>query len=181
MPENKLDVGYSLDLRRRALGIGSFDQSIKFLMSEAVQQELEAIVEAAEITSLDVERKNWLDKKSEGRKGVRLTTVARASRNSLLREYRSERSPIVAKSAAEAQQAKKALHTNIRSLAIQQCPDYFSRGRGKRHWETGITDAQMREITHKGNELLLRQYMDCLARPSFHMEMGSDAMGPNCC
>eukprot|EP00973_Karenia_brevis_P061189 8508428-Karenia_brevis.AAC.1 len=63
-------------------------------MSADVQQEVDQLLEEASATSLDVEREHFPAKRAEGRRGVRLTTVARASRNSLLRVYRAQREAV---------------------------------------------------------------------------------------
>ena len=59
---------------------------VAFLTSDLVQQEIAQILECVAATSLDVERKHNIDKKSER---SRLMTVSRASRNSIIERYHS--------------------------------------------------------------------------------------------
>ena len=88
-PETDLDQGYSSGLRRRALAQGSLADAITYLDSASVQQELKGLFMGACGHSLDVERKHHLDK--SGGETCKMTTVARASRNSILLRYRMHR------------------------------------------------------------------------------------------
>ena len=87
-PASELDVGYSARLFAEAWSKGSEAAAMDYLMSEEIQAELEAIFVAGQATSLDVERKHASDKRNEANKVI---TVGRASRNTILRQYRTER------------------------------------------------------------------------------------------
>ena len=125
-----LDAGYSLHLKReawRAAG-GIECDAETYMESDRVQAELDAILQKAPASSLDVERKHKQDKFSETTK---VTGCARASRNSILRRYRARRRPAlaVAKDARRKQKASATL--NIKALAIERRPELLTRGRGQ--------------------------------------------------
>ena len=88
--ERFLDAGYSLPLQRDAYrcGSGSVVDVVSFIMSAEVQDELTGILEKASASSLDVERKHNQDKRSETTK---VSGCARASRNAIIRRYRTYR------------------------------------------------------------------------------------------
>ena len=58
IPDEQLDVGYSLPLKQDALSQGSDADAGAFLRPRRIQEELEGLVESAEGNSLDVERKH---------------------------------------------------------------------------------------------------------------------------
>ena len=160
LPAHELDVGYGCVLQREALSMGDLPAALRFLLSDPVQDELKELLEKAQPTSLDAERKHFLDKRGEGRRGVRVTTVARSSRNSILRRYGARRNPMIAKTVQSRSRALSMRHMNVRALAIQRNPHLFARGRGRLHWEQHISEQQTREITSIGNESALQAYID---------------------
>jgi hypothetical protein len=57
----------------------------------------------------------------------------------------------------------KLKKTTIRSLAVQHCPDLWSRGRGKLNnvpGEETVTPEMMRQLTHVGDETALKAWQD---------------------
>ena len=85
---SNLDCGYSLPLRQDAwrMAEGVEAEALAFLMRAEQQEEFDLIVEKAEVTTLDVERKHNLDRRSE-KTGQRVISIGRASRNSMLEQY----------------------------------------------------------------------------------------------
>ena len=90
---SELDLGFSAPLQKEAWQTGSETGAMDFVMSHKIQSELEIVFTAGQATSLDVERKHAQDKKNEHSKVI---TVGRASRNTILRQYRTERHRIQA-------------------------------------------------------------------------------------
>ena len=87
-----LDSGYCQPLRREALGAagrssGSQTEAILHLLSQPVQEELSTIAMAIESSTLDVERKHNLDRRSEA---PRVSSVSKASRDAFVRQWRTE-------------------------------------------------------------------------------------------
>ena len=87
-----LDSGYCQPLRREALGAagrssGSQTEAILHLLSQPVQEELSTIAMAIESSTLDVERKHNLDRRSEA---PRVASVSKASRDAFVRQWRTE-------------------------------------------------------------------------------------------
>lgn len=85
--ESELDAGYSLPLRQAAMK-GDVAAAISMLASDDIQEELVGILVNGPSSTLDCERKHYSDRKSET---VKVTGVARASRNSLLMNYQRGR------------------------------------------------------------------------------------------
>ena len=84
--EAELDVGYSLPLRRKAWATGAaITIAISHLTSERVQEEISTIAVAIESSTMDVERKNNLDKRLQHRT---VNSVAKASRDAFVRTWR---------------------------------------------------------------------------------------------
>ena len=126
-PEYLLDVGYSLQLRKRAQHMGGMGSQISFLASSPVQQELESIFDHSAATSLDVERKHNVDKRNEGHK---LMSVATASRNSILRKYRQRRSQELVRCIRKRREVAKHRTMNLRALAVKRNPAFSKGPRG---------------------------------------------------
>ena len=159
-PDENLDMGYSVTLKHDALAVGSYADAIHVLMGEPIQAEVEGIFRAAAATSLDAERKINLDKRPEGRKGTMVSSVGKASRNSILQAYGVQRDPHIAKSDVEKRAAENMLYMNSRALAIQRNTEWFARGRGRLHWESGVSEADAQAFTTQGDEESLRVYYE---------------------
>ena len=93
--------------------------AISHLMGDAVQNDIDKAMEFAHATSLDGERKIAADKKNENPK---LLSLARASGNSILREYRLKRERATQRRFKAARLAKQK-HTSLRALALHFNPD----------------------------------------------------------
>ena len=156
----QLDVGYSAELQYDARACENYAESIRYMVSSQVQTELVEILEEAKACSLDVEREHFLAKKAEGRRGVRLTTVGRSSRNNILRIYRGSRNLHIAKTLEERNVAMKLRFMNIWALAVQTNPEWFARGRGSLHWEQNVSLREMQALTFAGDHAKLRQFVE---------------------
>lgn len=131
LPVGRLDVGYSLDLQSKAWRSRDYAAAISHMLADAVQDEVDGIMEAAEGTSLEVERTHFLYQRGVGQRGVLVTKVARASKNSLFGKCRTRRNPLIAKSIKGQTEWRKLQHMNIRAVAIQKMPHLMPRSRGK--------------------------------------------------
>ncbi len=87
-PKDVLDLGFSWPLQQVALKNRTHAEAAEFLQSEYAQSEIDGVLEAAAASSLDVERKHQLSKRSEAR---RVKHASAASRDGILEEYRRER------------------------------------------------------------------------------------------
>ena len=63
MESSRLDVGFFLGLQIEAKSQDSYPDMLAYLSGEVVQSQINGFLEHAEASSLDVERKNNLDKK----------------------------------------------------------------------------------------------------------------------
>ena len=63
MEPSRLDVGFSLALQTEAKSLDSYSARLAHLSGDVVQSQIDGFLEHAEASSLDVERKNNLDKK----------------------------------------------------------------------------------------------------------------------
>ena len=70
LPETDVDAGFSLSLKRRAQSLVSERVACEFVASDAVQKELNALLESGLATSLDVDRRHAQNKVNESRKIV---------------------------------------------------------------------------------------------------------------
>lgn len=149
-----LDTCYSALLRNEALASGrpcgsthTFDShtdAILHLSSPSVQQELATIAHAVETSTLDVERKHNYDRRTEA---PTVTSVAKASRDSFVRQWRTfaRASGTVSKSESVAKAANRKLrYANAVSVAYEANPNLFPQAVGKLHWETRTLRQQRR-------------------------------------
>lgn len=93
LPDTCLDVGYSAALQAEALEQGALEQQVRFLLSPAVQSELDRILATALVNNLNVERKHWQDKRPE-KSSDKVASLSRCSRNAWIRKYRLQRSEV---------------------------------------------------------------------------------------
>ena len=63
MEPSRLDAGFSLGFQIEAKSLDSYPASLAHLSGDLVQSQINGFLEHAEASSLDVERKNNLDKK----------------------------------------------------------------------------------------------------------------------
>ena len=81
-----LDSGYALLLRQEAWDAGpSLTDALRFLVSSQVQEEIDTIAVSIETSTMDVERKHNLDKRSEK---CTVNSAAKTSRDSFIRAWR---------------------------------------------------------------------------------------------
>ena len=117
--EAELDFGYSLPLRQKAWAAGGvLTTAIGHLSSPEVQQEIDTIAAAIETSTMDVERKHNLDKRVQH---STVNSVAKASRDAVLRSWRV-RTMRPAAPAAKKRQARKrsAKHWGVGSMAVEE-------------------------------------------------------------
>ncbi len=144
-PEHRLDTGYSRPLQREAWATGSELAGVRFLLSPNMQMELDTICASIEGSSLDVERKHNQDKTSERRKVV---TTSKASRDSIIRRWRTEAREYQEAhgdgSAKAKKMARRMKHSSVRSLALKHRPDLFVQAKGRLWWQEGHQAAELR-------------------------------------
>ena len=155
--EEELDCGYSTRLRSEALGKGSHADACAHLLSESIQNEVCHMLIHGSCTSLDVERKHQLAKRSA--EGVKVKSVATGSRNLLLEEFRRQRSGHIQKQLDIEKRLPKLKSTHIRALAIQERPDLIQRPRGQLHWEKDVSMQARQSLVQEGNEEALQAYI----------------------
>ena len=123
--EAELDFGYSLPLRQQAWAAGGIlTTAIGHLLSENVQREIETIAVAIETSTMDVERKHNLDKRVQH---STVNSVAKASRDSILRSWRlrstQPAAPAAKQSQAVCKRKRSAKHLGVGSMALAECPE----------------------------------------------------------
>jgi len=121
IPDEQLDVGFGLPLRRLANRAGNTGiQRFEYLISHSVQAALVLALESSAASSLPAERAFATTKRSEA---PRLCHVATASRNQILRQYLRQRLDFLSSAEAASAALRVSLHTNVQSLAWELCPD----------------------------------------------------------
>jgi hypothetical protein len=125
--DSALDVGLSIPLRKLARAQGDELLQIRFLTSDAVQGALEDLFDGASGSTLEVERKHVETKRNET---SRLSHVAVASRNQILRWFHRRAQQIGANIRRATRDHAKALATNVWSPAWKRCDDYRPRPPG---------------------------------------------------
>ena len=155
-PEEELDYGYAHQLQVRALAEGSISDAATYLMSSPVQAEIAELLNRILAHSLDVERKHNQDKASEMCKA---SSVARASRNSILLRYRVQREQHMGEALALARRAGKDKFMNLIAVARQRRPDLFPQARGKLWWEKGVTQTEMQRLRQPGDPDALEAFL----------------------
>ena len=160
-PPRALDSGYCEPLRREAWGAagrssGSQTGAILYLLSQPVQEELSTIAMAIEASTLDVERKHNLDRRSEA---APVSSVSKASRGACVRQWRTE-----SRSAAPTAQQRKELRShkfaNKVSVALERRPELFPQARGKLHWQETQPKRRKRFRSHRPLQRLLEEYVE---------------------
>lgn len=156
--ECDLDTGYSYFLKRDAVRSGSWADALAFLLTRDVQDELRQLFAHTEATSLPVERKNYADRR--GLSKDKSMSAARASRNSILQQYRAWRLPRVREQKACKKIRKRLKHVNSQSLAVMRRPQDFPRAAGQLHWQPKRSNKARQQIVHAGNAQALQQYRE---------------------
>ena len=114
-----------------------------------MQEELATIARFLEVSTLDVERKHNYDRRAEA---PTVTSVAKASRDSFVRQWRTFAPAREAESrTAAAKAAKRKLrYASAVSVAYEANPDLFPQSAGKLHWERRGLRAQRRRREDSG-------------------------------
>ena len=123
--EAELDFGYSLPLRQQAWAAGGvLTTAIGHMTSENVQKEIDTIAVAIETSTMDVERKHNLDKRVQH---STVNSVAKASRDSILRSWRLRSTHPAAPAAKQCKALRKrkrsAKHLGVASMALAECAE----------------------------------------------------------
>ena len=121
----ELDVGLSLPLQQRARTYAMKIEQISFLASHEVQELLVTFLVSVAASTLEVERRHAQAKRWEA---ARLTHIATASRDCILRRYWAERAATEAREAVLAADRVKAKKLNKWSVAWQRRPDLLPEG-----------------------------------------------------
>lgn len=153
-----LDTGYSQPLQVDAWRCGSFAAALSFLLSASVQQEIVDILKKSHSTTLPVERKNYLDRRSTSKD--KSLSCARCSRNSILQAYRAWRVAELEKKKSRNKVQKKLKYMNSQALAIMRNPTLFARARGHLHWQAQESKRRRKQLVHAGDPAKLQEYVD---------------------
>ena len=140
---DKLDRGYSLLLRQEAWNAGpNITTALAHIMSDDVQEEINTLAVCVHGTTLDVERKHNLDRRVQQRT---VNSLAKASRDSFIREWRKQAglghaaAPAALerqKRALLARQKRKASYMGVSALAISKRPDLLQQDQGLKDYIT---------------------------------------------
>ena len=103
-----------------------------------MQEELSTIAMAIETSTLDVERKHNLDRRSEA---PRVSSVSKASRDACVRHWRTE-SRSTALTAEQRKDLRALKFANKVSVALERRPELFPQARGKLRWENTAQASQ---------------------------------------
>ena len=122
-----LDAGFSSVLRERAERCGSETGAARFLASASTQEALELLLNSLMTTTLEVERRHAQVKRLETSK---LTHVASASRNAILRRCQARLARLRAVLAAARAEGRRASRTNMSALTWRELPDAVGRPLG---------------------------------------------------
>ena len=126
VPDEHLDVGFSLRLKQLALAAGATEgEQLAYLMSESVQEALKTTFATAAVSSLPVERAFAETKRQEA---PRLCSVATASRNQLLRHFHRDRENMVSRIEVTQCGLRQAMKKNAHSLAWERRADLVAPG-----------------------------------------------------
>ena len=125
--EEALDAGFSSVLRERAERCGSETGAVRFLASASTQEALELLLNSLMTTTLEVERRHAQVKRLETSK---LTHVASASRNAILRRYQARLARLRAVLATARAEGRRASRTNMSALTWRELPDAVGRPLG---------------------------------------------------
>ena len=126
------------------------------LLSQLVQDDLAAIALAIETSTLDVERKHNLDRRSEA---CCVSSVAKASRDGFVRHWRTE-SRAAAPTAKSAKKLRSYKFSNKISIAYERRPDLFPQARGQLHWEEVRQKRRKRLRSRRPLQRLFQEYVD---------------------
>ena len=112
---------------------------------------------AIETSTLDVERKHNLDRRSEYR---RVSSVAKSSRDGFVRHWRTE-SRAEAPTARERQELRAYKFANKVSVALGRQPELFPQARRQLRWEESVK-LKRRNTFRSDRPLkrLLQEYID---------------------
>ncbi|CAK0911082.1 unnamed protein product [Prorocentrum cordatum] len=111
VPDDDLDLGYSLALKREAWRCRSLSDAAMWLMADEVQEEIDEVLGSMLANSLDAERKIHQGRTPDHAKA---RSLAVASRNQLLHQYHVERERFLACRMRAAKQGDKdALRSQV--------------------------------------------------------------------
>jgi prephenate dehydratase len=115
---------------------GSLTDAVLHLVSQLVQEELATIAMAIETSTLDVERKHNLDRRSEART---VASVAKASRDGFVRHWRAE-----SRAAASTAKAHKELRAQKFVNKVSIAYERGGQTSSLKHMDSCIGNTQLR-------------------------------------
>jgi hypothetical protein len=157
VPEEQLDVGYSAQIKAKALASGSEADAVSYLMAEPMQEEMQGVLEKIVANSLSVERRHNRDKPT---KGGRASSVGTASRNSIHQHYAVKRNKMIEHSISEHDKAYRNKFLGLRALAIQKMPWLWERPKGKLWWQVLVDMEEAAQKVGVGDEPALQAYIE---------------------
>ena len=129
------------------------------ILSQPVQEELATTALDIETSTLDVERKHNLDRRSEA---PRVASVAKASRGAFVRQWRAD-SCTAAPTAKACKELRKHKCANKASVALEKHPELFPPSHGKLWHETSNRKRQTRLRPRRPLERF-REYLEKKAK-----------------
>ena len=138
-PEAELDAGYGRELQKLVWNQSgqSEPQALALLQGADLQAEIDCLALCGG-SSLDIERKHFVDKRAEKRK---VCSLSKASRDSIVQRWRTRDLQRRMSSNMSPKQRKrlvrKAKFTNLSSLAVRKKPDILLNkgGKGRLWWQ----------------------------------------------
>ena len=89
-----------------------------------------------------------------------MTSLARASRNNVLRVARRQRGSAISTAISARNTRAKLATMTAWSLAVKETKDLLPRPRGRFHWEPDMPVDEQRALTHEGDLLALHAYRE---------------------
>ena len=151
----ELDVGLSLPLQQQARSAGDTTAAVAWLASESTQQTLATFFEATIASTLEVERRHAQAKRNEG---SRLTHVASASRNHILRRYKRRQVLANEAKARALEMQRKAARLSTQSLAWERLPAARPQAAGCLRWGKTKPSHHPTELVRIGDAARMRQF-----------------------
>ena len=161
VPDDQLDPGFSLQLKKLALAQGSAPRPMQYLVSGAVQRTLHVALAASSASSLPAERRFAEAKKAEA---PRLCHVAVTSRNHILRQFLRWRDSHLERLEAAERSFRAASKTNVQSLAWAACSQDLPR--------PGAGSTRQQPLNTGGDPQVVKRYrhrstsLSCTSRSS---------------
>jgi len=146
-----LDMGFSYPFQRESWSCcssASQTDVVLYLLTDAIQEQIDTLVTSIEASTLDVERKHCYDRRVEKRT---VCSVAKASRDSMIASWRSKRHEHrPAPSREQQKKTRAAQYSNLVSVAIQRQPDLLHQAAGQLWHEPPKKKRQKHQASAEG-------------------------------